>query len=177
MTDHDTIWRKVDRRLGLPRMRTLAIDYGRRRVGLAMSDEGARFASPLEVLEVEHPDQALPDIRALIQREAVARLVVGLPLNMDDSLGESGREVIAFVRHLLGAEILIPVVFVDERLSSFEAEQNLITQKRLGAKISRQQKKRRLDAVAAAGILQGFLDGNLPAVAVPFPTAPPSEGS
>lgn len=155
-------------------MRTLAIDYGRRRVGLAMSDEGGRFASPLEVLEVEHPGQALPDIRALITREAVARLVVGLPLNMDDSLGDSGREVLAFVQQLLGTDILIPVVFVDERLSSFEAEQNLIAQKRLGAKISRQQKKRRLDAVAAAGILQGFLDGNIPAVAVPFPSGPPS---
>ncbi len=132
-----------------------------------MSDEGARFVSPLEVLQVEHPDHALTDIRTLIKREAVARLVVGLPLNMDDSLGESGREVLAFVQQLLGQDIHLPVVFVDERLSSFEAEQNLIAQKRLGAKISRQQKKRRLDAVAAAGILQGFLDGNLPAVQVP----------
>src|SRR5882762_9522532 len=101
-------------------MRTLAIDLGTRRIGLAMSDQGGRFATPLEVLEVNSPDQALDPILTLILKEAV------------------------------------------ERLSSFAAEQDLIDRKRSGEKITRKQKKDRLDALAAAGFLQAFLDGKLP---------------
>ena len=68
-------------------MRTLAIDLGMRRIGLAMSDEGGKYASPFEVLHVGIPDHAKPRILTLIQAEGVQRLVVGLPLNMDGTLG------------------------------------------------------------------------------------------
>jgi RNase H-fold protein (predicted Holliday junction resolvase) len=67
---------------------------------------------------------------------------------------------------LLSAEAQVPAVFVDERLSSFAAEQRLIDQKRGGQKITRGQKKKRLDAHAAAGFLQEFLDGGLSAIEV-----------
>ena len=141
-------------------MRTLAIDLGTRRVGLAMSDEGARFATPLEVLEVSSSDAALPPILDVISREQVQRVVLGLPLNMDDSLGPAARHTIAWARKLSDAA-KVPIVFVDERLSSFAAEQQLIDRQRAGEKLTRQMKKRQLDALAAAGFLQSFLDGRL----------------
>ena len=141
-------------------MRTLAIDLGARRVGLALSDEGGRLATPYEVMEVSSPEQAAEGVARVIEREGVARVVLGLPLNMDDSLGPQARQTISWGR-ALQARVGKPVVFVDERLSSFDAEQQLIARKRGGERITRQDKKQRLDAIAAATLLQEFLDGRL----------------
>jgi putative Holliday junction resolvase len=82
---------------------------------------------------------------------------------MDDSLGPAARQTIAWGRDL-AQRAGKPVVFVDERLSSFEAEQGLIARKRGGEKITRKRKKEQLDALAAAGFLQAFLDGKLQAL-------------
>ncbi len=144
-------------------MRTLAIDFGTRRIGLAMSDEGGRFATPVDVLHVSSPDQAVPTILALILKEGVERLVVGLPLNMDDSIGPSARSTMAWARNL-AIESATILIFVDERLSSFAAEQDLNDRKRGGEKMTRKQKKGKLDALAAQGFLQAFLDGKLGAI-------------
>lgn len=141
-------------------MRTLAIDLGTKRVGLAMSDEGGRFATPFEVLQVTSPDAALAPILDLIRKEQVQRIVLGLPLNMDDSVGPAAKLTLAWARKLSDAA-RIPVLCVDERLSSFDAEQQLIDRKRAGEKLTRQKKKQQLDALAAAGFLQSFLDGRL----------------
>ena len=143
-------------------MRTLAIDLGARRVGLALSDAGGRFATPYEVVRVTSPAQASDAAARVVEREGVERLVVGLPLNMDDSIGPQARQAIEWGR-ALAARVGKPVVFVDERLSSFDAEQQLIARKRGGEKITRQRKKEQLDAIAAATLLQEFLDGRLPA--------------
>lgn len=143
----------------LPR-RHLGVDYGTRRLGLALSDEGGTFVSPLEVAEITTPQQAADRVVAVVRAEGVAVLVVGLPLNMDDTEGPSARAVrewAAGVRERSG----LPLIFVDERLSSFEAEQSLITRKRGGEKMTRRGKKKRLDAVAAGVILRGYLDGSL----------------
>jgi putative Holliday junction resolvase len=138
-------------------MRTLGIDYGLARTGLALSDEGGQFATPLDVLETASCE---PKILRLIETESVQRLVVGLPLNMDDTIGPQAKQTIAWAQNLskLAAK---PVLFVDERLSSFAAEQKLIDRKRAGGKMTRGQKKQRLDAHAAADFLQAFLDGKL----------------
>ncbi len=146
-------------------MRTLGIDLGTRRVGLAMSDEGAKFATPLDVLEVTSPDQAMGRVLEIVRREGVERIVLGLPLNMDDSLGRAAKQTIQWGRKL-SADSGKTLVFVDERLSSFEAEQGIIDRKRAGEKITRKRKKAQLDALAAAGFLQAFLDGKLPPVNV-----------
>jgi putative Holliday junction resolvase len=146
-------------------MRHLAVDLGARRVGLALSDEGGRFATPLDVLEVRTPAEALAAIEAVVRREGVERIVLGLPLNMDETAGAAARSAVAFGRELekaTGKE----VIYVDERLSSFEAEQSLMQRKRAGEKLTRRQKKQRLDAIAAAGFLAAFLDGKLPAIDV-----------
>jgi putative holliday junction resolvase len=141
-------------------MRTLAIDFGARRVGLALSDEGGRFATPLEVLTVTSPEQAADAVLKVAAKEGVQRLVVGLPLNMDDSSGPQARKTVAWAGGL-AKRAGLPLVFVDERLSSFEAEQHLADRKRGGERLTRQMKKERLDAIAAAGFLQAFLDGRL----------------
>src|SRR5207247_9712893 len=72
-------------------MRTLAIDLGARRVGLALSDEGGRLATPYEVLSVSDADQAIEPIFRIIEKEGVRRLMVGMPLNMDESIGPAAR--------------------------------------------------------------------------------------
>ena len=144
-------------------MRTLAIDYGSRRVGLAISDAGGKLATPLNVLQISSPEQALDLIQKTIQREGVERIVVGLPLNMDDSMGPAARSVIAWAKQL-SSQSAKPVIFVDERLSSFAAKQSLRDRKRAGEKITRKGKRARLDAHAAAGFLQNFLDGKLDAI-------------
>jgi putative Holliday junction resolvase len=144
-------------------MRTLAIDFGARRVGLAMSDEGARFATPWAVLTVGSPEQARNEILAIIRKEGVERIVVGVPINMDDTIGPAAKSAVAWAREL-AAGAGKPLVLLDERLSSFEADQMLTDRKRGGEKMTRKDRKQRLDAIAAAGILQAFLDGKLPAL-------------
>ena len=151
-------------------MRTLAIDLGSRRVGLALSDEGGKFATPLDVLTVGSAEDALEPVEKIIAQEGIQRVVIGLPLNMDDSVGGAARLSINWAKHLrsrIGTQI--PIVFVDERLSSFDAEQRLTERKRGGERITRGQKKQRLDAIAAAWFLQEFLDGKLqPLIEAPF---------
>lgn len=146
-------------------MRTLGIDLGTRRVGLAMSDEGGRFATPLEVLRVIGTDAAIEPIAKIVREEGVTRVVVGLPLNMDDSVGPQARAAVAWGTKLAGVAN-VPVVYVDERLSSFVAEQSLNDRKRGGEKMTRGKKKQQLDAIAAADFLQAFLDGRSGAIEV-----------
>ncbi len=146
-------------------MRTLAIDLGTRRVGLAISDAGGTLATPLQVLQVTSSDGAIEPISRIIEREGVERVVIGLPLNMDDSIGTKTRETMAWADNLKKASP-VHVSFVDERLSSFDAEQQLIDRKRGGEKITRKAKKEMLDAVVATNLLQAFLDGKLVALDV-----------
>jgi putative Holliday junction resolvase len=146
-------------------MRSLAIDLGSRRVGLAVSDEGGTFATPYDVLFVSSEDAAIEPIIKVVTREGIERLVVGLPLNMDDTWGPAARKVIEWGKRA-AERAAKPVIFVDERLSSFDAEQSLIERKRSGEHITRNQKKKQLDAMAAAGFLQAFLDGKLQAIDV-----------
>jgi putative Holliday junction resolvase len=152
-------------------MRTLAIDLGTRRIGLAMSDEGGRWATPIDVLFVTDPRQAVDPILKLIKTEDVKRLVIGLPINMDNTTGPAVQSVIAWTTGLAAsaasASITLQIVYVDERLSSFAAEQQLTERKKAGEKLTHKKKKQQQDAVAAAGFLQAYLDGKLPAITLP----------
>lgn len=141
-------------------MRMLGIDLGSRRIGLALSDEGGKFATPLEVLSVGSADQGMEPIAGIVRKEGVQQVVVGLPLNMDDSLGPAAREAMQWGKRF-AERYGVPVIFVDERLSSFAAEQDLRSRKKMGEKLTRKRKKEQLDALAAAGFLQAFLDGKL----------------
>jgi putative Holliday junction resolvase len=144
-------------------MRTLAIDYGERRTGLALSDAGGKLATPYDVLQTASISQSISQIVKIIDAEGVERIVVGLPLNMDGSSGPAVKKAVDFGR-LLASRSGRSVVFVDERLSTFQAEQQISARRRSGEKITRKSKKRQLDAVAAAAFLQEFLDGKLKAL-------------
>ncbi len=146
-------------------MRTLAIDLGSRRVGLALSDSAGAFATPYDVLQITSPDRATQQILKIIDKESVERIILGLPLNMDDSVGPAATQTIKWGQDL-STRSGKPVLFVDERLSSFDAEQSLIARKRGGEKITRKRKKEQLDALAAASFLQAFLDQKLPPIDV-----------
>jgi putative Holliday junction resolvase len=140
-------------------MRTLAIDLGARRTGVALSDAGGKLATPYDVLQ----GRALERIIEIIDEEDVQRIVVGLPLNMDGTRGPAAEQAIEFGQQL-ATRAGKKVIYVDERLSSFQAEQDVSARRRGGEKITRKAKKQRLDAIAAAQFLQEFLDGKLAAI-------------
>ena len=131
-------------------MRYLAIDYGSRRTGLAICDALETIASPLTVLHGQK--DLIGRIAKIVASEGVGGIVLGLPLNMDDSEGPQAKLVRAFARKLEG-QISLPIHFQDERLSSFAAKEKLDR-----AEFSRAKKRERIDAVAAAEILQAFLE-------------------
>ena len=89
-------------------MRTLAIDYGKRRVGIALSDAGGTLATPIEVIHVETDAALIDSITRVIHEEGVQRVVVGLPLNMDGSIGPAANEVIAWAKRLPDMVIVDP---------------------------------------------------------------------
>ena len=133
-------------------MRYLAIDYGTKRTGLAICDPTETIVSPLAVIQTQK--ELLQKIKNIIETENVEAVVLGLPLNMDDSLGSQAELVKKFAEQLKNS-LDVPIYLQDERLSSFGAEEKLAS-----AEFTRAQKKERLDAIAAAEILQIFLEQN-----------------
>ena len=136
------------------KMRYLAIDYGDKRTGLAICDAEETIASPLMVIHGQK--DLLKKIKVIVGAEEVEAIVLGLPLNMDDSQGPQAKLVLKFADQLK-AHIDIPLHFQDERLSTFSAEEKLAA-----ADFTRGKKKKRLDAVAAAQILEAFLEQKHP---------------
>jgi putative Holliday junction resolvase len=133
----------------------LGIDAGERRIGLALSDETGLLASPAGIVSRHHGLRpALDEIAALADREGVACVVVGLPLNADGSEGRQARRARELAR-LVGQVLNRPVELWDERLSSQEAEAILRAQGRDPRRVRAQGG---IDAVAAAVILQSYLD-------------------
>ena len=131
-------------------MRYLAIDYGTKRTGLAICDPAETIASPLGVIEGQK--DLIETIVAIAGKEKVGAVVLGLPLNMDGTAGPQARRVVQFAEQL-EKQLDIPVHFQDERLSSFGAEEKLAA-----AELARKKKKKHVDAVAAAEILEAFIE-------------------
>ena len=127
---------------------------------MALSDAGGTLASPLVVIEVSSPGDAREKVLAAVKEHRPEQIVVGLPLNMDGSMGPAARQTRVWGEELATAAGL-PVVFVDERLTSFAADQSLLSAAKAGRKLTRKGKKQRQDAIAAAVFLQDFLDGKL----------------
>lgn len=131
-------------------MRYLAIDLGERRTGFALGDSELDLVQPLEVIEHARPDDVLDAIDQVIAKNEPRELVIGLPINMDDSEGPAAkrsREVAARVSERTG----LPVHLFDERLTSFEADSRMAQSGRTHA-----EKKRVRDAVAAAALLEDY---------------------
>ena len=139
-------------------MRVLGIDYGARRIGLALSDATATLASPWRMLQ--RPPSEAETLRMLITEittlknddDGLAAVVVGWPRRLDGSATDQTPIVETFARSLK-AQIDVPVVLQDERLSSTEAESRLARREKDWRK-----RKQLLDAAAAAVILQDYLD-------------------
>ena len=132
--------------------RYLGVDLGTRRIGVALSDELGLIAQALPTLEPPKEEDTLAAIQALIDRHGVAEVVVGLPKNMDGTLGPAAEKALAFAKRLEEGG-RVKVTMWDERLTSKAAERLLIE-----AEVRRAKRKRTVDQMAAVLILQGFLD-------------------
>ena len=132
----------------------MALDVGGRRIGVALSDTTRVLASPLTTLRAEPRDRVLSEIAALVQRHEVAEVVVGLPLTLSGEIGPQAHVIQLFVERLKGV-LTAPIHMFDERLTTVAAERMMVD---LGMKP--EQRKARIDEVAASIILQDFLDSN-----------------
>jgi putative Holliday junction resolvase len=132
--------------------RILAVDYGEKRIGLAVSDELGITASPLMTLARRSDDETVRQIAKLVSKLRVTQIVVGLPRRTDAQEGEMERKVKAFAEKLRQA-VSVPVVLFDERFTTRIAEQVL-----LEADLSRRKRKQFRDRLAAVILLQSFLE-------------------
>jgi putative Holliday junction resolvase len=133
------------------------LDVGTKTIGLAACDAGWHFAGPAETIRRTKFTQDLAALRKFISHEKIVGLVVGLPLNMDGSDSPRTQSVRAFARNL--APLELPILLWDERWSTQAVERAMIS-----ADVSRAKRAEKVDALAAAHILQGAIDAlaNLP---------------
>jgi putative Holliday junction resolvase len=132
-------------------MRYLALDVGDERIGVAISDELGALARPLEVLRRASGPGSFQHLAGIVREYEVGAIVVGLPLLEDGSEGEQVRSTHAYVRGLR-KHVELPIVFWDERDSTNRAEEIMAVNR------SRRRRREGPDAVAAAVILQSYLD-------------------
>ena len=137
----------------LPKGATLAgLDLGTKTIGIAISDLGLTLATPRSVLRRSKFSKDAEALLRLLAQERAGGVVIGLPVNMDGTEGPRAQATRAFVRNMANLSEL-PFAFWDERLSTVAAERALI-----GMDVSRARRAERIDAAAAAFILQGALD-------------------
>jgi putative Holliday junction resolvase len=134
-------------------MRILALDHGSKRIGVAVSDETRTIAQPLEFVPAEPFADFLARLRQLIREKEIGVILVGLPRNMDGSYGPAAEKVQTFVAALRDA-VVVPVETLDERLTSAQANRVLIQ-----GGVRRAKRKEKVDKMAAAILLQSYLDG------------------
>lgn len=133
-------------------MRVLALDVGDRRIGVALSDPTGLLATPLTTVTRRNDDADFDEVLRLMAENEVGEIVVGMPLTLSGRKGPQAARVTAFA-DALGRKTEVPVFFVDERYSTVQAERSL---RESGVEPSRE--RARVDAAAAAVILQSYLD-------------------
>jgi putative Holliday junction resolvase len=135
-------------------MRYLGLDLGTKTLGLSISDETGTIASTFKtiVFENENYDSLLPILKQIIEEYKIKELVLGLPKNMNNTIGERANITLEFQKKLKSF-LNMPVIMMDERLSSVSANNYL-----LEANMSRKKRKKTVDKVAANIILQTYLD-------------------
>jgi putative holliday junction resolvase len=143
------LWRMYGKR-GIP-MRILAIDYGERRTGLAISDELGITAQGLDTLIVSSEEEIVPKVAAIAREKRADRIVVGLPLNMNGDESEKSIKVRVF-GEALTRETSLPVIFWDERMTSMQAHRVM---REMEMKASRN--KHMVDRISATLILQEYM--------------------
>lgn len=133
-------------------IRILALDVGEKRIGVAISDPLGLMAQGLGVIERRDMARDVAALKTLVADYAVQEIVVGLPRHLDGRPGTHA-ELALELAEVLGRELGVPVIPWDERLTTREAERLLVS-----ADVSRKKRRRVVDQVAAALILQGYLD-------------------
>lgn len=131
--------------------RWLGVDFGSKHVGLAIGETGLSMAMPLKTIPAQPEDELFRSLAEIAKTESLAGIVVGLPLNMDGTEGHAARICREFARKLAD-RVDLPVKLSDERLSSWDAEGQLIE-----AGLKPSERKDRVHAVAAKIILEHFL--------------------
>jgi len=142
-------WVSLEAKIG---MRILGLDIGEKRIGVAMSDTLGILASPLTQINKTGNQAAIEAILDLVRQHGVERIIAGLPYSLDGDLGPQAQRVENFLRKL-SEHLDIPVETWDERYTTVAAEGKMIE-----AGVRRDKRKKRIDAVAAALILQEYLD-------------------
>ena len=133
-------------------MRILARDHGTKRIGVAVSDELKLIAQPLEFIAAEPFVAVLKRLKELISEKQVESILIGMPRNMNGTYGPAADKVREFIA-LLRNEIAIPIKTWDERLTSAQANRFLIE-----GNVRRERRKEKVDQMAAAILLQSYLD-------------------
>ena len=132
--------------------RIIGIDYGRKRVGVAVTDPLGIFASALDTV---HSAKIIDYLKKYASNENVVRFVVGYPMNMNGKPSEAAKDVDIFLKHLAKAFPDIPVTLEDERFTSVLAHQAMIAR---GLKKKTRQDKTQVDKLAACIILEGYME-------------------
>ncbi len=132
--------------------RSLGLDIGDKRIGVALSDSGGILASPFSIIDRKDERQDIEAIINIINQHQVKQIVVGLPRSMDGSVGKQAEKVNTFVQRLC-SHTEVPVEFRDERLTTVSAKRLM-----QAASTKKTKRKAKDDAIAAALILQGYLD-------------------
>jgi putative holliday junction resolvase len=134
--------------------RILGLDYGERRLGFALSDTGEIISMPLSVAHIRSRAEAVNEVEKAVRETGAAKLVIGLPVNMNGTRGPAAEGVGAFVEALAG-RVTIPIETWDERLTTKSAHDVLIE-----AGTSRRRRKEVVDKLAAQIMLQNYLDAH-----------------
>ena len=132
-------------------MRLLGIDYGEKYIGIAVTDELSIAAHPLMTVICDKTE--FDRIKELIKKHEVNKIIIGLPKNMDGSSGKSVDRVLVFADELKKVMCDVPIEFIDERLTTREAEERLI-----GLGVSRKKKKSKINQLSACIILESYLN-------------------
>jgi putative pre-16S rRNA nuclease len=133
-------------------MRYLALDHGTKRIGVAVSDELKMIAQPLEFIPTDPSEGFVVRLREIITEKEVEMVLVGMPRNMDGTFGPAAQKVQEFIA-ALKPQIAVPIKTLDERLTSAQANRVL-----LEGNVRRADRKQKVDAMAAAILLQSYLD-------------------
>lgn len=130
----------------------LGLDYGSKRLGMAISDQSGTIATPLGMIKYTDDKQLMASLKEIIETKKIDVIILGFPKNMDNSIGIRAETVLAFKKKI-EATFKIKVILEDERLTSKRASSILIQ-----ADMSRRKRKEVIDKLAANIILQSYLD-------------------
>ena len=135
-------------------LRILALDHGTKRIGVAISDELKMMAHPMEFILAESMPAFIERLRAILAEKPCELILVGMPRNMDGSFGPAAEKVREFIAKLQ-PQVTLPIKTWDERLTSTQANR-MMTE----GNVRRDQRKLKVDAMAAAVLLQSYLDAH-----------------